>query len=290
MATAALNHLEGLLSGRTRGANGASGLESLHLLVGEDVSRSLAPQVLNAAYGHLELPILCAPVSSADFDSVWHLAAVEAPALVISVDAMTVVRPFKERALAVAADATPGARRASAANLLVRCDEGWKASNTSGVVDPLILAGIDPAGRSAAIVGCGGAGRSIAGELLRSGTEVTLVNRGTPRGEFASRTLGLPWIPLDEFRPDGFDLIVNATPLADELPFDVERVAPEAALVDLVYNERWETALIAAARARGLRAVDGRRVLAAELGRQLRLIAGQPMPAEAEAIAIGDHR
>jgi 3-dehydroquinate dehydratase / shikimate dehydrogenase len=200
-----------------------------------------------------------------------------------------VIRPHKEAALAKAGSATPGSERAGAANLLVRGEGTWRAANTSGVVDPLILAGVEPARRAAAVVGCGGAGRSIAAELRRFGARVTLINRGAPRGEFASRLLDLPWISLRRFSPREFDLIVNATPLDAESPFDVGELADDAVVVDLVYLADRETALMAAVRARGLPAVNGRQVLVAELGRQFQLMTGCAMPAEAAALARGRH-
>jgi shikimate dehydrogenase len=59
---------------------------------------------------------------------------------------------------------------------------------------------------------------------------------------------------------EGAALVVNATPLGmrdgDELPVPTQELPPDAAVVDLVYRAG-ETAFVHAARARGLRAVDG---------------------------------
>ena len=57
----------------------------------------------------------------------------------------------------------------------------------------------------------------------------------------------------------GAQLVVNATTLGlrdDSLPIDVDLLPREPVVVDLVYR-RGETAFVRAARARGLRAVDG---------------------------------
>ena len=106
-------------------------------------------------------------------------------------------------------------------------------------------------------------------------------------GGYASRLLGLPWVSLSEFRPRGLDLVVNATPLVDESPFDAAELAPGSVVADLAYRSGVDTALIAAARGRDLVAIDGRQVLAAETGSQFRLMTGQPLPADAVRVALG---
>lgn len=277
------------LSG-TYGLPAMQPLSTLYGIVGESVSYSLAPRMLNKALRALDLRAAYLPFSTADFGLFWRDVVQKGlPELGLPLGGLTVVRPHKEEALSAATTATIGAERAGAANLLVRSGGTWRAANTSGVVDPLSRAGVDPAGHAAAVVGCGGAGRSVAAELRRYGATVTLVNRGTPRGAYASSRLGLPWIPLSDFSPRRFDLVVNATSLGTESPFDVADLAKGAAVVDLVYLVNEETALAAAARARGLTVVDGRHVLVAELERQFQLMTERSMPPGAVAVARHDH-
>ena len=55
------------------------------------------------------------------------------------------------------------------------------------------------------------------------------------------------------------DIVVNATPVgmsSDEHPVELDRVAPNAIIVDLVYAPQ-ETSWVRDARARGHRAIDG---------------------------------
>jgi shikimate dehydrogenase len=60
--------------------------------------------------------------------------------------------------------------------------------------------------------------------------------------------------------PAGFDLVIHASPLGlradDPLPLDVSRMAPHAALVDILMKNQ-PTPLVRAARARGLHAQPG---------------------------------
>jgi 3-dehydroquinate dehydratase / shikimate dehydrogenase len=261
-------------------------LRDLYGIVGGSVASSLAPRIYNKGFRALALPALCLPFSTAEFDVFWsELVERGLAELGVALRGLTVVTPHKERALATSTLATDRAREAGAANSLVRAGQAWQGATTTTVLAPLARAGIDPAGRTAAVVGCGGAGRSVAVELRRRGTAVTLVNRGKPRATYASELLGLPWTPLAEFAPGAFDLIINATPLSTESPFDVSRLARGTAVVDLPYRADGDTALVAAARGRGLAAVDGRAVLASETGGQFELMTGQPMPPDAVEIA-----
>jgi 3-dehydroquinate dehydratase / shikimate dehydrogenase len=268
-----------------------SGLRDLYGIVGASVGASLAPRIYNKGFRALGLPALCVPFTESSFDHFWEeLVQVGLPGLGIAPRGLTVVTPHKESALAAATLATPGARKAGAANSLVRAGHAWQAATTTRLLAPLEAAGIDPAGRRAAIVGCGGAGRSVAAELLRAGARVTLVNRGAERGVYASELLGLPWVPLPSFAPEEHDLIVQATTVADDPPFEVARARPGTTLVDLVYRDPGTTPLVTQARERGLLALDGRSVLAEETSRQFELMTGQPMPPDAVEIAAAGPR
>jgi 3-dehydroquinate dehydratase/shikimate dehydrogenase len=261
-------------------------VRALYGIVGESVTASLAPRIYNSGFRELGLPALCLPFSVADFGLFWRqLVEAQEPPLGAPVRGLTVVRPHKEEALRIAGAATERARRAGAANSLVFAGDRWRAANTTGVVEPLAEAGVDPAGSTVAVVGCGGAGRAVVSELRRHGANVTLVNRGNPRGRYASRLLGLPWTQLDAFEPDRFAFVVNATPLADESPFEVGALAPGAVVVDLAYRAEAETALVEAARSAGHLVVDGRAVLVAETGSQFQLMTGHPLPRPALEIA-----
>ncbi len=265
-----------------------SPLRALYGIVGGSERHSLAPKILNTGFRALGLQALYVPFFPADFEAFWReLVVAGLPDLGLPVAGLTVVRPHKEAALAVAGTTGGRAERAGAANCLVRTGSVWNGANTTGLIDLLSAAGVDPHGLRAGVIGCGGAGRSVAAELSAHGAGVILANRGAPRGGYASRLLGLPWVSLSEFRPRGLDLVVNATPLVDESPFDAAELAPGSVVADLAYRSGVETALIAAARGRDLVAIDGRQVLAAETGSQFRLMTGQPLPADAVSVALG---
>ena len=99
------------------------------------------------------------------------------------------------------------------------------------------------------------------------------------RQSSAARELGV----LAEFEPRRFDVVVNATSLGhrpdDPLPFDPERLAPQAAVLDLVYGPH-PTALLDRVRELGRVGVDGREVLLFQAIDQFRLMTGRELPVD----------
>ena len=254
-------------------------VEQLYGIVGGSAGRSMSPRLHNAAYRELGLPALYLPFPTTGFSAFCaQLGNGALGELGWPLSGLTVTSPHKEAALAWAGRASPLARRAGAANTLLRRDGAWQAdtADAHGVLAALASRGVEVAGRKVAVVGCGGAGRSAAAGLKACGALVTLVNRGLERGHYAARLLALPFVPLAELAPGDFTLVVHATPLVEDAPFAVDRLAAGAVVVDLVYG-RAPTPLVAAAAQRGT-AIDGWEILVIEARRQFEMMAGRTMP------------
>jgi 3-dehydroquinate dehydratase / shikimate dehydrogenase len=253
----------------------------LHLygIVGPPGRWSRTPHIQNTAFRELGLPSLFLPMPAYDFARSWKPLCSAFEDVGVRFDGATVVAPFKEDALHVADTVSEEAADSNAANLLVRRQDGWRAYTTDpiGVVGTLRQAGVRLAGRKAAVIGCGGAGRGAAAGLLRAGAHPVMVNRGPERGRYAARLLGVDYLPLGRFAPEDYSLIVHATPVREDPPFDVDRVANDAVLVDFAYGPQ-ETQLAVSARHRRLAFVDGWGVLEVELDRQFRLMTGRHIP------------
>jgi 3-dehydroquinate dehydratase/shikimate dehydrogenase len=242
-------------------------------IAGAAAAKSVSPRLHNAVYRALGYPGLFLPFGVDAFAEFWH-GIVESRALDqigMSIQGLTVASPNKESAAALATIRSRAALRTASANLVFRRGPAWVA----GTTDPTgVLAYVHRRsilGRRAAVVGCGGSGRAIASALSRAGASVTLVNRCQVRGEQASRLLGLPFTALARFSVEGYDLIINATPVGsqgDALPIAIDQLARDAVVVDLVYAPG-VTPLVAEARTRGVRVVEGREVLLAQVEQQV---------------------
>ena len=173
--------------------------------------------------------------------------------------------PHKEAAFAVCDRVEPSAERAGAVNTLVFSDGRIEGSNTDGFG---FLANLRegaphwrPEAGPAVLLGAGGSARAIAAALLDTGCpRLTLVNRTPARAEALARALGGPIDVADRAPLGDAALLVNTTSLGMQgqppLEIDLASLPAGAVAADIVYVPR-ETGLLAAARARGLAAVDG---------------------------------
>ena len=183
---------------------------------------------------------------------------------------VNVTIPHKEAALAVADEATPLARRIGAANTLTfRSDGSIHADNTDA---PGLLACLpeehSARGRTALVLGAGGAARAVVHALMGAGAHVLIWNRTPARADALAREMGATAVAA---RPARADIVVNCTSvgLGDDaealktLPVSADYVGAGSCVVDMVYRDGG-TPLLAAARGWGADTVDGREVLIAQ--------------------------
>jgi len=173
--------------------------------------------------------------------------------------------PHKEAAFSACDSVSEVARRAGSVNTLVFRDGRIEGTSTDGFGFLESVREGAPGWRAAdgpaVILGAGGAVRSVAAALLDAGCpRLTLVNRTPARAEAIARDLGGPVEVAAEAPLRDAALLVNGTSLgmAGEPPLilDLAPLPPAAVVADMVYVPL-ETSLLARARARGLRAVDG---------------------------------
>lgn len=176
-----------------------------------------------------------------------------------------VTAPHKLAAFDLCDTVEASARRAGAVNTLVFQDGRITGRNTDGVgfVANLRAHGVNPAAGPALVLGAGGAARAVVAALQDEGITVTLANRTRDRAETLAQLLPglrvIDWTARSEVLPDNA-LLVNTTSLGMKgnppLEIDLDRAAAGSSVADIVYAPL-ETPLLAAARARGLRPVEG---------------------------------
>jgi shikimate dehydrogenase len=173
--------------------------------------------------------------------------------------------PHKVAAFAICDVVDVSARRAGAVNTLVFENGRISGSNTDGwgFLENLRANDVDPTAGPALILGAGGSARAIAAVLLDLGIKVMVANRARVRAEqLASELQGLAvidWNARSVALPD-HALLVNTTSLGmaghSPLEIDLDRAAACLTVADIVYVPL-ETPLLAAARARQIRCVEG---------------------------------
>jgi shikimate dehydrogenase len=191
----------------------------------------------------------------------------------------------------------PAARPAGAINTLLRRAEGWEGFNTdghglaAGLREDL---GIELAGTEVVLLGAGGAARGAAVRCLQSRVASLWIGNRSRENLDALRTLlapiagGVPVYGFDPLHPPAglpsSSLVVNATSAGlkadDPLPVDLGAVPAPRAVYDMIYNPA-ETALLAAARRRGIPTANGLSMLVHQGARALEIWTGGPVPVEA---------
>jgi shikimate dehydrogenase len=182
---------------------------------------------------------------------------------------VNVTIPHKRAALAVAADASPAARAIGAANTLTfEPDGAILAGNTDGpALLEVLRERLDPAGRSALVLGAGGAARAAVWALASAGAHVEVWNRTPERAAALARELGAR--PVAE--PGAAEIVVNATSVGLDhnidpfkaIPLKADTFGAGSCVIDLVYGSG-ETRFLEAARSRGARVIDGLEILVAQ--------------------------
>ncbi|CAH1651968.1 MULTISPECIES: shikimate dehydrogenase [unclassified Chelatococcus] len=128
-----------------------------------------------------------------------------------------------------------------------------------GFVRGVLKKGRAIVGARALIIGAGGVGSAIAASLAKAGvSEVALSDTQLPTaialGERLRRHYPALVVSIGGNDPEGFDIIINATPLGmragDPLPVDVARIAPSAFVGEVVMKQDI-TPFLEAVRARG---------------------------------------
>jgi shikimate dehydrogenase len=193
--------------------------------------------------------------------------------------------PHKEQALA-RSQPDARARAVGAANTLYFVNDELHSTNTDveGFIGNLDAAapGWDRA-REALVLGAGGSSRAVIFGLLERGiARVHLANRTMERAQvlaqqFGERVSVLDWNDVGATLPRAA-LLVNTTSLGmtgqPPLAIDVARLPGDAVVADLVYVPL-ETALLKAAKARGLKTADGLGMLLHQAVRGFELWFGQ---------------
>lgn len=178
--------------------------------------------------------------------------------------------PHKVSAMRLMDELHPAARRVAAINtIVVQPDGRLLGMNNDGAGYIQSLRDADPAWRGdagpALVLGAGGAARAIVVALLDEGVPVLrITNRTLERAQalaeaFGDRVKVVPWAERNEAMT-GVSLLVNTTTqgMHGQAPLDVTlEVLPAAAMVSDAIYIPMETPLLAQARLRGHRTVNG---------------------------------
>ncbi|WP_382158618.1 shikimate dehydrogenase family protein [Hydrogenophaga sp. ANAO-22] len=238
---------------------GIDGRTELIALIGHPTHTVKSPMIYNpyfesAGINALVVPMDCRP----EYFSVLMrgLFALE------NTRGALITMPHKVATLALLDEASVAVKVAGSCNAVKRTEDGRLVGDMfdgEGFVRGVRRKGLPLAGASALVVGSGGVGCAIAASLAGAGVAtLALFDANAASAQALADRLRQHHpalrVLVGNKDPQGFDLVVNATPLGmnagDPLPLDVDRLSPDTLVGEVVMKAEM-TPLLQAARARG---------------------------------------
>ena len=208
-----------------------------------------------------------------------------------------VTMPHKVTTVALLDEVTPTVQIAGACNAILRRPDGSLLGDMfdgTGFVRGVERKGRQLKGAKALVVGSGGVGSAIAASLAAAGiAAIGLFDASSAAAESLGERLSehFPKLKVEtgSKEPEGYDVVVNATPLGmkegDPLPIDVARVAPTAFVGEVVMKQEM-TPFLRAAKARGCAVQVGTDMLFEQIPAYLEFFGfGTTTPDELRAVA-----
>ena len=262
-------------------------------LIGHPLGHSISPAIFASAF------------AAAGIDATYEPWDTEPDVLAGRIEALrgdgflgaSVTIPFKEAVVPMLDTTEAAAKTSGAVNTIVHHSGQLVGHNTdvAGFARSLKEdAGFDASGKRCVLLGAGGAARAVGLALVEAGASVIYVVGRQPRrveGVVLSlKALTRPGTTISwAYWGDGSflrslseaDLVVNCTPVgtagsptAGQSPIDAKLISEKSTVFDLVYNPS-PTPLVAAAQARGAKAIGGLSMLVYQAAEQFKLWTNQ---------------
>ena len=194
---------------------------------------------------------------------------------------LSITAPHKQTVMECLDWIAPDAKEIGAVNTVVVENDRLLGYNTdaAGLVDPLLKRLTSLSDAKVAIIGAGGAARAAIWALKRESANVTLFARNPTKAGPLAELFEISCKSLSETSFNGYDLVINATPLGsgayiDQSPATREQLTGARYVYDLIYNPP-ETRFLRAARDAGCETLGGLEMLVAQARLQFQLWTGK---------------
>lgn len=236
-----------------------TGTTTVYGIVADPIQQVKTPQLINPLLEQRQVDGVMVP---------FHVSAAELPVFLNGLRGMKnlagliVTVPHKTSALSLCDEVTPAAATVGAVNVIRKDASGrfyGDILDGKGFVAGLRSKGIEPRGKSAYLVGAGGAANAIAFALAEAGvSSLTLYNRTAAKVQDMIARIARVYPQLNMSvgteDPAGFELVVNATSLgmaaSDPLPVSVANLGAGQIVAEIIMKPE-RTALLEAAEKKG---------------------------------------
>lgn len=236
-----------------------SGKTTLIAHIGYPTEAFKAPMIYNPWFDQQGIDAVVVPMGVKPDDYATSLASIFRFS---NLRGALVTMPHKVTTVGLVDEVTPTARIAGACNAILKRPDGSLLGDQfdgAGFVRGVERKGRLFKGTRVLVSGTGGVGSAIAASIAAAGAaELALFDMSDASADALAARLRAHYpqltVTTGSKDPAGFDVIVNATPLgmkdSDPLPFDIDRIAPETFVGEVVMKTQY-TPLLEAARAKG---------------------------------------
>ena len=242
-------------------------------VLADPVDHVRAPTILNRHFAEAGIDVGVLPLHIAAADLAEVLTGLRR---VRNLVGCGVTIPHKVAIVSLLDALTPRAQAIGAVNYVRREEDGRLTGDNvdgAGFIKGMADCDVSPGGRAVLQIGAGGAGRSIAFALAEAGaSELVIYNRTSEKAEQLVQAVRAAHpacrMSSGSADPADFDIVVNTTSIgmkeADAMPFDPDRLRPEATVAEVIMMPE-RTAVLDAAAARGCRTVPGRKMMEGQI-------------------------
>jgi len=261
-------------------------------VIGDPVAHSLSPIIHNAGFFELGLDWVCVAFPTLRGEAAAAVQGMRA----LGIEGLSVTMPHKAAVIEAIDVLSETARVLDAVNCVSRSANQVFGHNTDG--DGFLAAmraefDFDPAGRVCAVLGAGGAARSVILALKHAGASEILVINRTPEAAATAALLAgdAGSVAQVEALPRA-DLVVNATSVgmagtgsALGMPCDPSWLRKNCFVADLIYHPA-QTQLMLAADQHGCQVANGISMLIHQAALAFEVWTGEKAPVDAMTRAV----
>ena len=280
-AEAAPGHVTPEIFSRMYRVDSLSRQSRLFGITGNPVMHTKSPAIHNAWLDENGIDGVYLPFESAEPEKLLDRGDI------LPLEGLSVTVPHKQRIISCAAELDDSVEKTGACNTLVRDEKTgrWTGYNTDwkGFLEPLDSAALK--GKSALVIGAGGAAMAVVYALIKSGMMVTVINRTAEKAEKIASRFGCAWMGLEDYLElscrEGTEIpfIAVQTTSAGMSPDVAGNPVPGLDMngikiaYDLIYTPE-KTAFLKQAEKAGCRIINGSGMLRAQAVEQFRLFTG----------------
>jgi len=261
-------------------------------LIGNPIEHSISPQIQNAAYGQMKLDAVyvCFKISCSAAQAVSSFHR-------LGVSGINVTIPYKTDVIPALDEVDPLAEQVGAVNTIKFAERvsGYNTDVSASMRSLREGLGTGTGGKTATIVGAGGAARAVAFGLAKERCGIIISNRTASRAsslrdEIREKTAwtDIEVVPYSTGELGGAisrsDILINATsvgmhPKTDESVVTADALHPELTVMDLVYNPP-QTKLLRQAKGVGCRTASGLSMLVYQAVESIEIWTGGKAPVD----------